>query len=148
MIGFPSETKEEIEKTINWACDSKFLIAVFFSVVIYPRQQLMEIAKKVYPNFDFTKWEMFNLRYWVERPFYTRATGIDLFRINYNAYRRFYLNPKRIFLILFRFPKNIFFTGGNGVWRLLCILFIPFSKIDNILFYSQYYKVKKYEHKN
>ncbi len=136
MLGFPSETKEEIEKTIKWACDSRLLIATFFSVVIYPRIPLMDIAKNTYPNFNFSKWNMSDLRYWAETPFYTKATGIDLFKIQRNAYRRFYLNPKRVIFILLRFPKNIFFVR-NGIWWLLRILFISLSKIEKFLFYRK-----------
>jgi len=136
MIGFPSETKEEIKKTINWACNSKLIAAAFFSVVIYPRIPLMEIAQKTYPNFDFSQWKMFDLWYFAEKPFYTKVTGIDLFKIQFSAYRRFYLNPWRVFLILLRFPKNIFFIKG-GFWALLRIISMSLYKIDKVLFYRK-----------
>jgi len=128
MLGFPGETREEIEKTIKWALSAKLLLSAFFSVVIYPRIQLMEIAKEVYPNFDFSKWEMFNLRYWAETPFYKKATGIDLFKIQRDAYRRFYFNPKRIFLILLRFPKNLFLI--RGIWGVPRVIFISLYKLE------------------
>lgn len=134
MLGFPGETREEIEKTIKWACNSRLLVVAFFAVVIYPRLPLMEIAKKTYPRFNFSEWEMFELKYWTERPFYKKVTGIDLFKIQYRAYYRFYLNPKRIFLILLRFPKNRYFIR-NGPWWFLRIISIPFYKIEKYLFY-------------
>jgi len=135
MLGFPGETKEEIEKTIKWACDSKLTIAVFFSVVIYPRQPLMEIAKKIYPDFDFTEWKMFDLRYWAEKPFYAKATGIDLFKIQRDAYRRFYLNPKRILRIWLRFPRNRNYFP-LGLFRLLRVISVSAYKIERRLLYG------------
>ena len=122
MLGFPSETQEEIEKTIKWARDSNFIYAAFSSTVIYPRTQLMEIAKKIYPDFDFTQWKMLDLRYWANTPFYTKITGIDLFKIQRRAYYRFYLKFERIFLIFSRCPKNLFFVR-RITWFVLRIFF-------------------------
>ncbi len=106
MLGFPGESREEMEMTLNYALKNKFSDARFFSVVVYPRTTLMEIAKKVYPNFDFNEWEFSSLYYWAEIPFYTKATGVDLHKIRLNAHQRFYLRPKIIFSLFWHFPKN------------------------------------------
>jgi len=143
MIGFPSETKEEIEKTIKWACDSELRFGVFFTVVLYPRQPLMEIAKKVYPNFDFAKWEMPTLWYWTETPFYKKATGIDLREIQENAYRQFH--RKRIFSTLLHFPIPIkaILNPGNPqwLWRNLFMSLFRYKKEKSVFFPK--YKTKK-----
>jgi len=109
MLGFPGETLEEMEMTVDYAVRSKLLRAIFFTVVIYPRTGLYELAQQEYPLFDFSRWKMFDLRYASETPFYTKATGIDLFKIQRNAYRRFFFRPKTLAVFLWRFPKNMLF---------------------------------------
>jgi len=106
MLGFPGETREEMEMTVNYALNSRLLRAWFFTVVVYPRTELFEIAKREYPDFDFSGYDLFNLRYWSEQPFYTRVTGIDVYKIQRNAYRRFFMRPSIILKIFSRFPKN------------------------------------------
>jgi radical SAM superfamily enzyme YgiQ (UPF0313 family) len=134
MLGFPSETREEIESTIKWAVNHpKLLLSVFFSVVIYPRLPLMEIAKSSYPNFDFSQWKLFDLRYWSEKPFYQKATGVNLFKIQRNAYRRFYSSPKKLFIIFLRFPKNIFLF--HIIWSGLRSMFISLYKLEKFFYF-------------
>ncbi len=106
MLGFPDETREEMEKTINYALTTNFLSARFFIVVIYPRTEFMEIAKKFYPNFDFNIEDFANLHYQATTSFYAKATGIDLYKIKKTAQRRFLLRTKTIFSILRYLPKN------------------------------------------
>ena len=125
MLGFPGESKEEMERTIKCALSCDILLAIFMTVVIYPRTQLMEIAKRAYPDFDFNNWEpaSFGLRYTAETPFYTKMTGEDLFKLQRDAYRRFYLRPKIMFRILWRFPKNLFLIRSFFWWlRIASIL--------------------------
>ncbi len=131
MMGFPGETVEEMNMTVKYAIESKLLRAWFFEVVVYPRTGLFEIAKEAYPDFDFSDWEMFKLRYWEEESaFYTRATGVDLFKIVRNAYRRFFLRPKIIIRIIWRFPKNMFMLRGM-YWGLRAV-FISFYRVERI----------------
>jgi len=112
MLGFPTETIEEMESTIKYAVHSKLLRCWFFTVVVYPRTELWEIAKKAYPNFDFSGYDWFDLRYWSDVPFYYRATGINTFKVQRNAYRRFYLRPGIILKLIRKYPKNITFLWG------------------------------------
>jgi anaerobic magnesium-protoporphyrin IX monomethyl ester cyclase len=113
MLGFPGETLEELKMTVDYAVSSRILHASFFTVVVYPRTGLFEMAKEVYPEMDLsTQYSFFNLRYWAETPFYTRATGIDLYKIQRNAYRAFLLRPSLIARIFLRFPKNMTFLKG------------------------------------
>lgn len=106
MLGFPGETMEEMKMTIDYAVNSRLLRAWFFTVVVYPRTELFEIAKREYPEFDFSGYNFFNLRYWAEEPFYTSVTGTDVYKVQKNAYRRFFLRPRIIAGIFSRFPKN------------------------------------------
>jgi radical SAM superfamily enzyme YgiQ (UPF0313 family) len=112
MLGFPGETREEMEATIDFAVKSKLLRAWFFTVVVYPRTGLFELAKSVYPDFDFSGYDFFNLRYWAEETFYNRVTGQSVFAVQSEAYRRFFLRPSIILKIFLRFPKNRWFVKG------------------------------------
>lgn len=53
MIGFPGETREEMEMTKKWALDSELWLPMFFMAVVYPHTRLFEIARETYPDFDF-----------------------------------------------------------------------------------------------
>jgi anaerobic magnesium-protoporphyrin IX monomethyl ester cyclase len=130
MLGFPGETMEEINATINFALKSKLLTCSFFSVLVYPRSKLIEIAKDIYPDFDFSSFDTSDFYYWKEKSFYAKATGVDLFTIQYNAYRRFHLRPKTILRILFRYPRILFFA--RGVFYGLQTLFSSFINLEKI----------------
>lgn len=47
MLGFPTETEEEIAKTIQYAKDSALCGATFFTVVYFPGTELYKIAKSL-----------------------------------------------------------------------------------------------------
>ncbi len=114
MLGFPTESLDELKMTVDYALDAKLLRVFFFTVVVYPRTELLEIAKKSYPDFDFSGYDWFDLLYWSQTPFYSRVTPYDGFKIQRNAYRRFYFRPHIIFNIIRRFPKNR--TLLLGIW--------------------------------
>ncbi|OGP60645.1 MAG: hypothetical protein A2V67_10470 [Deltaproteobacteria bacterium RBG_13_61_14] len=128
MLGFPGETLEEMKMTVDYTVNSKLLRGMFFTVVIYPRTGLYELAQQEYPHFDFSRWNMFDLRYSSETPFYTKATGIDLFKIQRDAYRRFFFRPQTLAVILWRFPKNMFFL--RSIYWGLRNTFISLLKLE------------------
>jgi radical SAM superfamily enzyme YgiQ (UPF0313 family) len=113
MLGLPTETREEMEKTIRFACDSKILKAYFFTAVPFPRTELYEIARITYPDMALRVDNISETTdYLSPDPFYTRATGIDIEAVQRSAYRRFYFDPVRIARILRRFPMNIQILRG------------------------------------
>lgn len=124
ILGFPTETIEEIQNTIDYACRSRLLKAHFFSLVVYPRTDMYELARSAYPGIEFGIKDMKNVYYFSEIPFYTQATGIDLSKIQKEAHRRFYLNPWRIYQIIKRFPKNLGLLAGiySGITALFAFV--------------------------
>jgi len=112
MLGFPGETVEEMKMTIDYALSSKLDRGWFFTVVVYPRTGLYDMAVEEYKDFDFSSYDMFNMRYWAEEPFYATVTGVDLYKIQRDAYRAFYLRPKAVYRIFRKFPKNRWFVVG------------------------------------
>jgi len=109
MLGFPTETKEEIEQTIRYASDSRMLRALFFTVVPFPRTELYNLAKETYPNHDFTYDFSPKMYYWAVRPYFSEVTGIDVEAMSHRAWWEFYIRPWRMAQILRRFPKNFSF---------------------------------------
>jgi radical SAM superfamily enzyme YgiQ (UPF0313 family) len=112
MLGFPTETAEEMERTIRFACDSSILKAYFFTVVPFPRTELFEEVKRTYPDMELPEEISYSHSYWASDPYYTRATGIDIEAVQRDAYRRFYFDPLRIARILKLFPKNMDLVRG------------------------------------
>jgi len=113
MLGCPTETREELEATINFACKSKLLVASFFTVVPFPRTKLFELFKETYP--EMYKEDVYDseaMYYFASESYYQKATGIDLAAAVQSAYRRFYLNPFRILKIFIRLPWNMDFIRG------------------------------------
>jgi len=112
MLGFPGESVDEMRRTIRFALEAKLIRAWFFTVVVYPRTGLYHLAKEECPDFDFSGYDLFNLRYWAETPFYTKVTAVDLYKIQRDAYRAFFLRPSIIAQIFLKFPKNRWFLIG------------------------------------
>ncbi|MCX5867899.1 MAG: radical SAM protein [Proteobacteria bacterium] len=95
MIGFPTETQEEINKTVDFAVKSPLLFASFFNVVPFRKTPLYELARLQYPDIDNIDYDL----YYYGKSFYSFATGFDLNKTQRKAYWKFYF-PGRIFRIM------------------------------------------------
>jgi radical SAM superfamily enzyme YgiQ (UPF0313 family) len=98
MLGFPTETQEEIQATIDWACNSQLTHAGFFQVVPQPGTPLFDAAKA---ENEQALEKMIMLDQYSPTCWYKEAYGIDLMQIRRKAIRRFYLgSPRRLFRIV------------------------------------------------
>lgn len=104
MLGFPTETEEELRTTIDVACESQLHTATFFTVIPYPNTELyahvMEtrpeiLAKLKYEDTDYTGISV-NL---------SDVPDAVLFSLQRRAWRRFYMKPRRIARILRDYPS-------------------------------------------
>ncbi len=91
MIGFPTETEEEVWNTINFALNSKLGTATFFVVIPFPGTDMYQMAKD----------EGFNLsgsyeHYQKVAVNVSRVPTDRLEQLRKLALRKFYLDPKRI----------------------------------------------------
>ena len=103
MLGFPSETREEMEATIDWAAKSSFHTAAFFRVIPFKGTQLfqeIEHAGYELPN-DWSKYEPYQSEINL-----SEVQEQDIFKIRKEAYRRFYFSPKRLFRIFKLIPNK------------------------------------------
>lgn len=94
MLGFPTETREEMEDTISQVVDSDFHMAMFFSTTPYPGTELFDIA--VEHGFDPHLWVERKFTY--DRDFVNTGTLPDeeFEQVLRQARRRFYTRPERL----------------------------------------------------
>ncbi|MBU1626872.1 B12-binding domain-containing radical SAM protein [bacterium] len=103
MLGFPTETLEEIHETINLASSTKLHMATFPQVLPFPGTELFEQAVKLCPNF---KMHFDTLDYETDESYYSLCYKVDLKKIQSVAYRKFYFNPVRLIKMFFLFPRR------------------------------------------
>lgn len=106
MMGFPTETAEEIQGTIRLACDLDLTTANFSLVMPNPGTRLREMTKELAPvnEYDFSTYS-----YDASVTNASRVSPRELAALRRAAYRRFYFTPKRIMNICRVTPlKNLF----------------------------------------
>ncbi len=104
MMGFPTETEEEIRMTIDVACGSPFHTASFYTVTPFPGTTLHEIVQRDHPE------KIANIRYddmdfSGMRVNLTDLPDEKLFYYQRLALRRFYMNPFRIARLVRSHPQ-------------------------------------------
>jgi len=109
MLGFPTETAEEMKATIDFAVSSKLHVASFFQVVPFPGTELYEMARKEYPEIE----KLYkDLKYYGDRSYYEIVHGTDLSAMQRAAYRKFYLSPRRLWKVIQRIPGKKYLLSG------------------------------------
>lgn len=103
MIGFPGETEEQINMTIDFARKSSLNSAGFFAVTAYPATELNAIAEKMgvaLPD-DFNAYHHHHVT--------LNLTALPLARLRAlrrKAYWKFYFNPTRAYEIIKLTPRK------------------------------------------
>ncbi len=104
MLGFPTETEEEIRQTIDTACASPFHTAAFYTVTPFPGTVLYDIVKETHPE------KLQGLRY-DDMDFSGMRVNLSdlpdekLFYYQRSALRRFYGTPKRLYRLARNHPQ-------------------------------------------
>jgi radical SAM superfamily enzyme YgiQ (UPF0313 family) len=99
MIGFPSETYEEALHTVKFAARSLLHRALFFNPIPFAGTELEKMAADVLKN----RQDMLDPRvmnYHISTLNISAMSDRSLQKISKEAYRRFYLNPRRIFRLI------------------------------------------------
>jgi anaerobic magnesium-protoporphyrin IX monomethyl ester cyclase len=110
MLGFPTETREEIEETIRYAAATNLFFASFFIVTPYPGTCLWDetVKKQGSSSLDFRDYNYlsgyFNL---------SEVDGEELRRLQREAYWRFY--TRKAFKILLATPR-LRLDWRNAAW--------------------------------
>jgi radical SAM superfamily enzyme YgiQ (UPF0313 family) len=100
MLGFPTETREEIKATIDFAIESDLTLAFFFSVVPQFGTPLYDLAMKENAEVTQRLSQIESGTYRNSLSWYQQAYGHSLSNTLRWANIRFYFSPRRIIKIL------------------------------------------------
>jgi radical SAM superfamily enzyme YgiQ (UPF0313 family) len=103
MIGFPTETREEVLNTINYAVNSQLHTAQFFIVTPFKGTELFELYREHIKNFriDFAKHEFYFGEYNL-----SNLQDSELFKLQKIANWKFYARPSRLRRIWRDYPRK------------------------------------------
>jgi len=96
MLGFPSETREEMDETIKFACNLDLATANFSLVTPNPGTRLREtlVEEKKLQNKEFSQYTFDTVN-----SNESKLDSADLLTMRKAAYRQFYLSPRRLWRI-------------------------------------------------
>ena len=115
MLGLPTQTKQEIEETINKATSLPVDGAIFFLYTPYPGTPLRQLAEKV--GVVSRNWDDYSTHL-NTHAFYPDSIDIKtLDKLIFSAYRKFYFRPK--------------FVAKNCINILRQVAKVPFSRSSN-----------------
>jgi anaerobic magnesium-protoporphyrin IX monomethyl ester cyclase len=103
MLGFPTETEEEMESTIAWAARSSFHTAAFFRVIPFKGTALfrqVEEAGHQLPT-DWSHYEPYQSEINL-----SQVPEERILALRKKAYRSFYFRPKRLWRIFSLIPRK------------------------------------------
>ena len=114
MLGFPTETEEEILATVEFALQSDLTLANFFTVTPQPKTPLYPLAEK--ENKEALEYvtqlnESGGGSHRSSGSWYEQAHGFALNRLIRQTVFRFYLSPKRVWRVWRRVPKRMLFLS-------------------------------------
>ena len=104
MLGFPTETEEEIKQTIDVACGSALHTSSFFTVTPFPNTALYDFVLKTHPE-KLARVSYAGTDYSLIQVNLSEVPDPVLFYYQRKANRRFYMSPRRIYRILRDYPQ-------------------------------------------
>jgi radical SAM superfamily enzyme YgiQ (UPF0313 family) len=105
LLGFLNETEEDMWMTINFAVKSKAHTAAFYILNPFPNTEVHRLAKQQgFPMDDVNFVQYFSMSVNI-----TKVPAERVLKLQKYAYRRFFLNPVRIYRMLRTTPSYNFF---------------------------------------
>jgi len=105
MLGFPTETEEEMRQTIDITCHSRLHTASFLTVTPFPNTDLYDHVAKTHAqqlaNLTFEDTDLCDIRVNL-----SEVPDAVLFACQRQANQQFFLNPKRLYRILRDHPQR------------------------------------------
>lgn len=125
MLGFLDETEEEVWNTINFALESELQTAAFFVVTPFPNteiwRQALEMGYNLSPDV-----EQYFAHYQKVSANISKVPTKRLEELRKIAFRKFYLNPKRLISFMRTTPwRDRFF---EKIWILFAASFFKYEK--------------------
>jgi len=103
MLGFPTETREEMMTTIRFSTELALHVATFSIVLPFKGTEVYDTALALGRKTDFSYDEYDVMEGLVN---VSELPDEELFRIHRLAYRRFYLRPRQIVRLFLRYPHK------------------------------------------
>jgi radical SAM superfamily enzyme YgiQ (UPF0313 family) len=112
MLGFPTETLEEVMETVKYALSSKLHIGGFFFVDPFEGTELSEWVRSIRPDLmDSGHHDFFSAKRQL-----SEVPTAKLEKIQRDLYKKFYFNPGRVLSLLMRLPKKKLVLTLPGIW--------------------------------
>ena len=104
MMGFPTETEEDLQKTIDITCRSKLHTVSYFTTTPFPNTEMYRLAQERFPErlrqINYNDMEYAGLA--------VNLSDVPddlLFAYQRRANRRFFLNPNRLGRLIRDYPR-------------------------------------------
>jgi radical SAM superfamily enzyme YgiQ (UPF0313 family) len=104
MLGFPTETEEDMRATLEVACNSRLHTASFFTVIPFPNTELYAYVAKNEPG-KLNDVDYDDSEYTGSRINLSEVPDEVLFGYQREAWRRFYMNTGRLARIVRDYPN-------------------------------------------
>lgn len=114
MLGFPTEKREDIMETIRFSAGSRLHSAMFFIVIPF---QGTELGSRAHEQEAEVPRDFVDYDYWSSPVNLSDVKGRGLEQLQSLAYRRFYLNLRRLWRIWRAFPqRSLLWKLGLGAF--------------------------------
>ena len=120
MIGFPTETKEEIKNTIDFAVSLPITRAHFTKVTPLPGTELFDLWLQEYSKTSTIDWKTFD--YYQFDADWSECSFEEISRLQTIGFLKFYSKPARLFKFLSQLKISQY---GTVVKRLMKIVLPP-----------------------
>ena len=117
MIGFPTETKEEIKNTINFAASLPIDRAHFTKVTPLPGTELFDLWVEEYAKGGVIDWKTFD--YYQFDADWSECSFDEISRLQTIGFIKFYSKPKRLFKFLAQLEVSQYLTLTKRLMKIL-----------------------------
>lgn len=107
MLGFPTETEEDLQRTIDVACGSRLHTASFFTATPFPGTELYARVQQDHPE-KLAGITYVNKSYSGMKVNLSSVSEETLYKYQRKAWRTFYINPGRMLRIARSYPDPLF----------------------------------------
>lgn len=110
MLGFPTETEEDLRQTLDVAVNSRLHTASFFTVMPFPNTRLYDEVMRLHPerlaHVDYDNTDFASIRVNL-----SEVPDEVFFAYQRRANRRFFMKPSRILRIIRDYPQPLLLPG-------------------------------------
>ena len=116
MVGFPTETREEIQNTIDFAHSLPLTLAQFTKCTPLPGTEIYDLWVKDYSAGKHIDWSTFN--YYKFQSNWAEITSDEIDSMQKKAHLRFYANPKNFTHIIRNLQFRQYVTAFKRLFNL------------------------------